>query len=144
MAGRHVKRIKTELAACLPLFSKSKRGDMDLENGSWVRIFDFPLPAGYNARTTDILILLPASYPETPPDWFYLDSGLRRENGTVPHYFEVGDTRHTPDSRPSINGWAGGCIHVAGGWKPTGDPINGHSLVTICKLINDAFHRWKA
>lgn len=138
-----LKRIRQELALAAVRYSNSRRADLDQIGGTWVCLFDFPLPAGYNYATTDILIMLPSGYPETPPDWFYLDTELRKENGAVPHFFDRDDPRYHPDKRPSRQGWAGGCIHIADGWRPTNSITAGHSLLTICKLIQDAFVRWR-
>lgn len=47
------------------------------ENYDWVMILDYPLPEGYNRQATRILLLIPTTYPHTPPDNFYVDSGLK-------------------------------------------------------------------
>lgn len=132
-----LRRIFQEAALAACLFSQSKRVEVDPDEGRWVLIYDFPLPQGYNRPMTHILIRLPPNYPLTPPDWFYLDRGVRRADGRPPHYFE---DDHIPQELRQ-KGWAGGCLHIRE-WRPGADPLWGHSLLTVCKLIADALRRW--
>lgn len=129
-------RIAQETALAAMRYSMTKQAKFDQDNGNWVVIHNFALPSGYNFNQTDILILLPPSYPQTPPDWFYMDPGLRRRDGRPPHYFEEAAGR-----APTLELWAAGCLHIRS-WRPTNDPLTGHSLLTICQLIQGAFGRW--
>ncbi len=132
-----LKRIKQEAALAAAQFSVSRKADVDPDAESWVVIYDFPLPNGFNYKTTDILILLPPSYPQTPPDWFYMDPRLQRRDGSrPPHYFE--EIRKAL----SVEGWAAGSLHIIKNWHPSDDPLTGHSLLTVCQLIQEAFERW--
>lgn len=129
-------RIKQEAAQAAFLFTTSRAAEVDLPDGRWVRFFDFALPPGYNYDKTDILILLPPSYPQTPPDWFYLDQGLRRYDGSPPHVFD-----RLSSHPPVMEGWAVGSLHIKT-WNPSTDLFSGHSLLSVCGLIEDAFRRW--
>lgn len=75
-----------------------------------------PLPDGkFNAPAAEVLILLPAGYPDTPPDMFYTDPWLKLLPGnsdpkaaSVPLQFD-GKTwqrwsRHNPVWRPGKDG----------------------------------------
>lgn len=136
MDSLRMQRIMQEAVLTAARYSQTHRAKVDTDAGRWVVIYDFPLPSGYNYSKTDILILLPPNYPLTPPDWFYLDPGLRRRDGKPPHYFHE-DIRKAP----GIKGWAAGCLHIRS-WMIRNDPLDGHSLLTVCQLIEDAFKRW--
>lgn len=131
-----IRRIAQETALAAMRHSITKQGRYDDNNGEWVAIYNFALPFGYNYDRTDILILLPPLYPQSPTEWFYMDPGLRRRDGRLLHYFEDAVNR-----APTLQHWAAGCMHIHT-WHPTTDPLTGHSLLTICKLIEDAFVRW--
>lgn len=45
-----------------------------------VELIDFPLPDGLNARTAHVLFRLSSSYPDTPPDMWWI----------IPHLTPVG------------------------------------------------------
>jgi ubiquitin-protein ligase len=133
MPWSRLERIRTEAIYAAARYSRSRRVDID-PDGGWVVIYDFELPPYYNYETVDILIELPPDYPATPPQWFYTDPGLRRRDGKVmSHYFQ-----HQLRER---SGWAACCLHIRS-WAPTADPLQGHSLLSVCRLIYDAFVRW--
>lgn len=149
--GPRLQRIIKEAALAAALFSLSGKAEVD-PDGGWVIIHDFPLPDGFiyrkdekteKARSTSILILLPADYPKTPPDWFYMDPTLRREKDNQPpqHYFEQWSERLAPQD-PRQKGWAAGCVHIRGNWRPSSNPLTGHSLLTVCRIIRETFERW--
>lgn len=39
---------------------------------TWIHVPRFTLPRGWNAKSSGILLELPAQYPSIPPDGFYL------------------------------------------------------------------------
>ena len=50
-----------------------------------VELLDFPMPDGLNARTASILFRLSASYPDTPPDMWWIIPHLTPVSGrTIP------------------------------------------------------------
>ena len=145
-----LQRIFYEMALCAVGYSTTKRVDWGyLSSGViWVIIYDFPLPPGYNYRTTDVMILLPPNYPQTPPDWFYVDHNLRLANGERPPHVFYDDTSYDPnrgiygEAPPPMVGWTACCLHIRE-WRPKANPAEGHSLLSVCELIGKAFKRWK-
>lgn len=146
--NQRVQRILKEAALAAVRYSATHSAQYDDEAGSWVIIKDFPLPEGYNYTHTDVLILLPKNYPQTPPDWFYVDDELLLENGDEPDHMFYDDTSVDPnlevveDTMPQLCGWTGCCLHIYE-WKPAVDPLQGHSLLSVCELIKQAFERWR-
>lgn len=49
-----------------------------------VIIHDFPLPKTYSARSVDLLVRLPAGYPNAHPDMFWTIPRVTLVNGQVP------------------------------------------------------------
>jgi hypothetical protein len=146
--NQRMQRLMTEVALAALRYSSTHRAEYDDEEGSWVIIKDFPLPEGYNYDRTDVLILLPKNYPQTPPDWFYVDAELMLENGDEPDHVFYDDITFDPneelfeDAPPQMRGWTGCCLHIYD-WQPAADPLQGHSLLSVCELIKEAFERWK-
>jgi len=143
-----IQRIAYEVALAASRYSHTKSAEFDDEDGSWVVIKDFPLPPGYNYERTDVLVLLPPNYPQTPPDWFYVDDNLRLANGAEPDHVFYNDTLYDPNDElfgsapPQMRGWTACCLHIRS-WKPAANPLNGHSLLSVCELIRGALNRWK-
>lgn len=50
----------------------------------FVVIKDVELPAGWNQRTTSIVIKIPPGYPVGAPDCFWADGSLRLASGAMP------------------------------------------------------------
>ncbi len=96
-------------------------------NLDWLMFKHFPLPPGWDRGSTDILVLIPPGYPETPPDNFYVPNGLRLQSGAVPGNFAEGQ---------EVLGasWAQFSYH-AKTWIPTPDLWNGDMLVTFMAAI---------
>lgn len=92
-------------------------------------------PGKYNVGSTDLMFLLPADYPATPPIGFYVNFmwGTYEKDQ---HF--LGRSYHSaPDL--SERGWYWYCAGLAGGfdghvrrdWRPTADPSYGHNLATL-------------
>jgi hypothetical protein len=99
------------------------------EDGSWMLIPEFRLPAGWVPARTTVLIQVPLSYPECAPDGFYLGSRLRRRHGTdlvePGHYFR---DYHNPNADL---GYVWYCLEdPERRWRPESD-----SLVTFVEAI---------
>lgn len=47
-------------------------------------LLEHPLPAGYNSKTTTVLLRFPLSYPNGQPDMFWTDPELKRADGATP------------------------------------------------------------
>jgi len=83
---------------------------------SGVILIGVPLPAGkFTSDVADVLIMLPAGYPDSPPDMFYCTPWLKlRASGTDPRAANVthafaGKTwqrwsRHNNEWRPGVDG----------------------------------------
>lgn len=148
-ANQRLSRIAKECALSAVHYSTTRRASYDDEDGSWAIIHDFPLPKGYNYDSTDVLVLLPEDYPLTPPDWFYVDNNLRLADGRGPEHLFYEDAIHIDPNEPlegqqhpQLIGWTACCLHIVE-WKPAGDPLKGHSLLSVCELIKRAFERWR-
>lgn len=57
-----------------------------------VELLDFPIPHGLNAGTASILFRLSASYPDTPPDMWWIIPHLTSVNGGAIPATEVIET----------------------------------------------------
>ncbi|GAB3910099.1 multiubiquitin domain-containing protein [Mucilaginibacter boryungensis] len=51
------------------------------DGAQWVILRDYPLPAGYSQRHTDVAIRIPQNYPIAPLDMFYMYPNLARTDG---------------------------------------------------------------
>ena len=83
------------------------------QEGGFVNLVikNYPLPAAYRPAAVDLLIRLPAGYPNANPDMFWTRPDVRLANGAVPVTANVQEThiglswqrwsRH-------INGWRAG------------------------------------
>lgn len=49
----------------------------------------YPLPTGWSKKATQLLLKLPASYPNGKPDMFWTDEDLLLADGGVPHKGDV-------------------------------------------------------
>ena len=94
----------------------------------WVRFRDFPLPPGWDRESTDVLVLIPPGYPETPPDNFYVPDGLRVESGADPGNYSEG-TDLLGES------WGQFSYHADESWAPTPNLWDGDSLLTFMVAI---------
>jgi len=57
-----------------------------------VLLRDYPLPPGYNKRSSDLLMRLPLSYPNGKPDMFWLEEDLTLAGGAIPQRAGVIET----------------------------------------------------
>ena len=96
----------------------------DLE---WVLFQDFALPPGWNRESTDLLVLIPPGYPETPPDNFHVRAGLRVEFGADPGNYSEGHDLLGES-------WGQFSYH-AGEWAPTPDLWDGDLLLTFMVAV---------
>lgn len=95
----------------------------------WVMIPDFPLPDGYNRKATKLMFLIPATYPHTGPDCFYVEVGLRLSNGNMPsNYNEHMDV-------PVGGSWGYFSWHPEI-WQPADEIQEGDSLLAFIKAVN--------
>ena len=142
-------RLTVEAAEGALLFSEANPPRADVvpvepREGWAVLIWDYRLPAGFNCPTTHLMVLLPREYPVVPPDWFFVNRGLRDARGrSLPHYFEKNWPAALAPTLPANRGWAAGCLHVRPGtWRPHVDPFSGHRLSTYLEIIQRALAEW--
>ncbi|MDX6197888.1 MAG: hypothetical protein QOJ79_1039 [Actinomycetota bacterium] len=80
-------------------------------------IFDFQLPPGFSASVADLLIHLPAGYPDTPLDMWWFSPRLTRADGSVIPATESSGTYLGRE-------WQRWSRHFASGqWRPGVDSI---------------------
>jgi hypothetical protein len=87
----------------------------------------FKLPRRWGMKTTPILIWFPPTYPNTPPNGFYLSANCRG-----PHIFSRNPFGDSPDL--STYGWNWYCVHPEG-WLPSADPLEADNLWTLLDVI---------
>src|SRR3990172_8915698 len=56
------------------------------EAEGWINVIfnNYPLPHGFNKKSTNLLLRLPMSYPNGRPDMFWTDRDLTLANGNIP------------------------------------------------------------
>jgi hypothetical protein len=79
-------------------------------------LFDFALPSAYTPSTSDLLIRLPAGYPNAHPDMFWTHPEVRLASGDKPERTEA---RHDFLGRR----WQRWSRHYRGAWRPGIDGI---------------------
>jgi hypothetical protein len=94
-------RVKQEVAMLRVKFPDLEHGDQY----DWVLLPSVLLPVGrYNMVRTKVLFRIPAGYPQTGPDNFFVDPGLRLANGTNPPAFNVGN-QSSSGAAPLAGSW---------------------------------------
>lgn len=102
-------------------------------HGDWLVVKRFPLPEGWSKATTEVLVLVPAAYPTTPPDNFWTDADLRVGNGSMP-------SATSPNQGQVGRSWLQFSYHVeTAEWRPTDSPETGHGLVTFLEGVRQRF-----
>lgn len=120
-------RLDQEIA----LVRKQYPGVRHDQNYDWVVVEEVPLPADYNRDTTDVLIVIPSGYPETPPDNFWVPSGLRLENDGQPDAFNPNHRTHEGEE------WDRFSWHEDDGWTPSEDIEDGSNLLTFMSTAEE-------
>lgn len=85
--------------------------NFDVVNGAiHLRIQNYPLPAQYNIRSVELLIIIPAGYPNAQLDMFYTKPDVKLLNGNWPLKADVHETH---------NGqvWQRWSRHINSGWR---------------------------
>lgn len=89
----------------------------------------FRLPRRWDLKTTPILIWFPKTYPDTPPQGFYLSSQCHG-----PHIYRYNMHVGTDGGDLSAQGWYWYCVHPTG-WKANADPNQPDNLWTLLDVI---------
>ena len=99
------------------------------ENGlTKLIIQEYPLPDGYSTSTSDLLILIPPSYPNGKPDMFWVNTDVLLENGKVPKKAEVIENHAGKD-------WRRFSWHLSK-WNPGRDDLS-----TYLSFIDEGLRR---
>lgn len=119
-------------ADALFLTSREMAYDVQSEsNMTCVVLRDWPLPQGYDHATADLLLRLPAGFPDVPPDMWWFCPGIKLVNGPPIPATEV------IESHLGRN-WQRWSRHFnSGQWKPGID-----GLESFLALIGRELHRW--
>ena len=107
-----------------------RRQYQQVEHGpdlDWILFRAFPLPPGWDRESVDLLVLIPPGYPETAPDNFHVQNGLRTESG-------AGPGNYSENQEVLGESWAQFSYH-AEGWSPSPDPLDGDSLLTFMVAV---------
>lgn len=112
----------------------------DTSEGTWVSITHVPVPRDLMDNKdgrVSILLLIPQSYPQVPPDGFYCDQGLKIKN----HYFLGFRDKYYPELQQNLlqQGWQWFCMHAAHdrsmmNWRVSADPHQGDNLLKYMRL----------
>ncbi len=141
-ANRRNQRIDAEVLMIAKRFSRPPYQGVcyDEEHRDWLVIPYYPLPARFEERRCDLLIVFPETYPETPPIGFYLNQRFQLRNGKHdPH--ATGKAYHdAPDL--TEQGWHWYCVQMdmkaTGAWRPQVDHRKPDNLWTILNMIREA------
>ncbi|MCC7165473.1 MAG: hypothetical protein IT331_23450 [Anaerolineae bacterium] len=105
------------------------------EQLSWVLIPKYKLPAGrFNKGGTKLLFVLPAGYPNTGIDNFFVDVDLRLHDGGNPSGFNIG-SNSSSGAAPIAGDWAWFSWHPAE-WRPAATVEAGDNLLTFLHGVN--------
>lgn len=102
-----------------------------------IQIHDYHLPPGWSVSAVEIAFFVPAGYPITPPDNFFVKPILRTSTGAAPGSY--GDDA----SGNGMLGWAFFSFHMQDSitgvltWLPTNDPTTGDNLLTYYRAISE-------
>ena len=98
-------------------------------NLAYVLFKQFKLPEGWDRKFTEVLVLIPAGYPMTPPDNFYVPQGLRLKNGATPSNYSEGQTQIGRQ-------WGVFSVHIQNEtWIPSSDLLEGDNLLTFMIVV---------
>jgi hypothetical protein len=99
-----------------------------LPNGTAVvTIPEFPLPAGWNRKSTTVYFVVPVGYPTARPDTFWAETGLTLASGAEPQATNRNnDTHGLPDKRNLL--WFS--------WHPSSWNPNRDTLINYVGVID--------
>ena len=95
----------------------------------WIIVRNVAIPPGWNRLMTDVLLLLGPAYPNTPPDNFYVPTGLRLSNGHPPGGFTLGNFAF------NCTNWDTFSWHHEAGWTPAANIEDGSNLLDVMREI---------
>lgn len=95
---------------------------------AWIMIPGYGLPDGYNRKTTRLVWLIPSAYPHASPDNFYVDSGLKFDNGNPL-------TSYSEGAQVPIEGSWGCFSWHPEIWQPSADIQKGDNFLTFIRSV---------
>lgn len=111
------------------------------EEGRWVLIRAYPLPAGWSREHTDVAFQIPPTFPGTPPYGIYVQAGLTFNGERPDNYTEPASTQPPFGGAWGLFSWS----TVDGQWKATAepDPVRGYTLVAWVNGFGERFREGK-
>jgi hypothetical protein len=115
-----------------------KKQYLNLRHGDrleWVLIPEVLLPTGrFNMERTPMLFSIPTGYPQTGPDNFFVDAGLRLKDGSSPAAFNQGSQSSSGNALAPGN-WGWFSWHPQN-WRPAATIEGGDNLSGFVRGAN--------
>jgi Prokaryotic E2 family E len=101
-----------------------------IEEGPWIGVVfpEFSLGDGFNVRSSDLLVLLQLTYPDSGTDMFWLQKGVSLANGQCPQSAESVEQYFGRE-------WRRFSWHRRG-WNPSVDNLQSH-LEFVRRRLNE-------
>lgn len=93
--------------------------------GRWVKIAQYPLPAGWSGGDTDVAFQIPVGFPGTPPYGIYVPVGITFGGARPDNYNEPAPSQPPFGGSWGIFSWT----PDAESWRATADPTTGSNLL---------------
>jgi hypothetical protein len=106
-----------------------------LEEGMWVQIPNFPLPDGWNRKTSDVVFQIPPQYPGGPPYGILVPAGIQFKGTRPQNYTEPSDVRPPFEGEWGKFSWQ----PSDGQWNPTADIFSGSNLINWVEGFRQRF-----
>lgn len=128
-------RIEQELALL-----RQRYPDLEYrEDGRWVRVPSYRLPAGWNRASTDVAFQIPTGFPGTPPYGIYVPAGLTFNSAGLANYTEPAASQPPFGGTWGLFSWT----TLDGQWRATADLIDGYTLLNWVTGFADRFREGK-
>jgi hypothetical protein len=79
----------------------------------------YRLPAGYDREEVDLLLRLPAGFPDAPPDMFWMAPVVAYQDGSIPPQTELREDHHGRT-------WQRWSRHLTIAWRPGIDSLQSY------------------
>jgi hypothetical protein len=109
------------------------------QEGQWVRIPSYLLPAGWDRPSTDVAFQIPVGYPGTPPYGIYTPQRSLFNKVQPENYQQA-------QQQPPLGGgpwWVFSWQPQDGQWRPTADIVSGSNLLNWVLGFSDRFREGK-
>ena len=101
--------------------------------GRWVLLPAYPLPAGWNRSTTDVVFQIQMNHPGAAPYGFYTPTGLLHQGHSLNNYQDPAPTQPPFGGRWGIFSWS------PEDWQPQADIRAGSNLFTWAHSFSQRF-----